>query len=49
MRIQADDVLDALVALVTAEAPTGMLGSLIGQPSRDQHGLPMEMVYRDAT
>jgi predicted RNase H-like nuclease len=49
VQLQADDILDALVALVTAEAPAGMLRSLVGQPGRDQHGLAMEMVYRDAT
>jgi predicted RNase H-like nuclease len=49
VQLQGDDILDALVALVTAEAPAGTLRSLVGQPDRDQHGLAMEMVYRDAT
>jgi predicted RNase H-like nuclease len=43
--IQTDDVLDAIVAFITAEAPTVRLGRLAGEPSFDQHGLPMEMVY----
>ncbi len=48
-QVQADDVLDALVAFITAEAPTGTLRSLVTQPSRDECGLTMEMVYRDAS
>jgi predicted RNase H-like nuclease len=46
--VQADDVLDALVALVTAEAPDSRRQTLAGQPARDERGLPMEMVYVDA-
>lgn len=45
--LQADDVLDALVALVTAEAPRGHLANLAGEPAQDQEGLRMEMVYRE--
>lgn len=40
-----DDVLDAVVAFVTAEARHGELASLSGDPSRDVAGLPIEMLY----
>ncbi|MCI0659100.1 MAG: DUF429 domain-containing protein [Acidobacteria bacterium] len=40
--LAADDVIDAIVAFVTAEAPT-----TAGEPSRDEHGLVMEMVHLD--
>ncbi len=43
--VQADDVLDACVAFVTAEARKGELVSLAGVPSHDAAGLPMEMLY----
>ena len=43
--VQADDVLDATVAFVTSEARDGELTSLVGDPSHDLAGLPMEMVY----
>jgi predicted RNase H-like nuclease len=43
--VQADDVLDAIAAFVTAEAPDARLARLTGEPCRDQQGLPMEMVY----
>lgn len=43
--VQPDDVLDAAVALVTAEARTGELTSLTGIPSHDRAGLPIEMLY----
>jgi predicted RNase H-like nuclease len=43
--VQADDVLDAAVAFVTAEATAGELRSLVGVPSHDPAGLPMEMLY----
>jgi predicted RNase H-like nuclease len=43
--VQADDVLDATVAFVTSEARDGELASLVGDPSHDLAGLPMEMVY----
>lgn len=43
--VQADDVLDAAVAFVTAEARVGQLASLAGVPSRDPAGLPIEMLY----
>jgi len=43
--VQADDILDASVAFVTAEAIQGNLASLVGEPSHDTAGLPMEMVY----
>jgi len=43
--VQADDVLDATAAFVTAEARHGELASLAGAPSQDLAGLPMEMVY----
>jgi predicted RNase H-like nuclease len=43
--VQADDVLDASVAFITAEVSRGKLGSLAGEPSHDLLGLPMEMLY----
>ncbi|MBI4206175.1 MAG: DUF429 domain-containing protein [Betaproteobacteria bacterium] len=43
--VQPDDVLDATVAFVTAEARHGELASLSGEPSHDVVGLPMEMLY----
>ena len=43
--VQADDVLDACVAFVTAEARVGTLVSLAGAPLCDEVGLPMEMLY----
>jgi predicted RNase H-like nuclease len=42
-----DDVLDALVAFITACAPASRLGALCGTPKTDDQGLPMEMVYID--
>ncbi|HTS10413.1 MAG TPA: DUF429 domain-containing protein [Candidatus Eisenbacteria bacterium] len=44
-QVKADDVLDALAAFVTAEARVGRLMRLVGEPSNDQAGLPMEMLY----
>ena len=43
--VRADDIVDSLVAFVTAAARGGTLQRLVGQPSHDQKGLPMEMVY----
>lgn len=43
--VQADDVLDALAVLLTAEFPGASLESLAAEPYRDQRGLAMEMVY----
>ena len=43
--VAADDVLDALVALITAEATCGRLTGLVGDPAVDPTGLPMEMLY----
>jgi predicted RNase H-like nuclease len=43
--VQADDVLDATVAFITAEASQGELVSLAGEPSHDPSGLPIEMLY----
>ena len=43
--VKADDVLDATVAFITAEASQGELASLAGNPSHDPAGLPMEMLY----
>lgn len=43
--VQRDDVLDAVVALITAESRTGVLTSLIGIPSHDRAGLPIEMLH----
>jgi predicted RNase H-like nuclease len=45
--VQADDVLDALVALVTGCAVAGKLQRLVGVPSADDQGLPMQMVFCD--
>jgi predicted RNase H-like nuclease len=44
-RVQADDVLDGLAALLTAEADDRNLARLIGTPATDQRGLVMEMVH----
>jgi predicted RNase H-like nuclease len=44
-QVQADDILDASVAFVTAEARRGELASLSGEPSHDCRGLPMEILY----
>ena len=41
----ADNVLDALVALITAEATSGRFARLVGDPAQDPTGLPMEMLY----
>lgn len=46
--VQADDVLDALVALVIARTDSATLQSLPEQPELDQQGLPMRMMYRAA-
>lgn len=43
--LKPDDILDAAVALVTAEARHGELASLTGEPSHDLEGLPIEMLY----
>ena len=43
--VQPDDVLDATVAFITAEARQGEVVSLAGEPSHDPSGLPMEMLY----
>lgn len=43
--VLADDVLDAAVAFVTAEARDGELALLAGTPSHDPAGLPIEMLY----
>lgn len=46
-RCALDDVLDAMVAFVAAQAPPGRLRTLPDGPvPRDELGLPMEMVYR---
>jgi predicted RNase H-like nuclease len=45
--VAADDIIDATVAFVTAEAPTNSLVSVKGEPSRDEQGLVMEMVHLD--
>lgn len=44
--VQADDVLDALVALVTASSDSAALQSLPEQSEMDQQSLPMRMMYR---
>jgi predicted RNase H-like nuclease len=43
--VQVDDVLDALAAFVTAEAPLADVGRVVGDPSNDETGLPMEMIH----
>lgn len=40
-----DDILDALVAAVTAMLGKRRLRPLPGRPERDSTGLPMEIVY----
>lgn len=42
----ADDVVDALVAAWAAAAPKALIRTLPESPPRDDHQLPMEMVYR---
>ena len=44
--VQRDDIVDALVALVTATAPISNQKTLPDVPQVDSYGLPMEMVYR---
>lgn len=44
--VSSDDILDALVAAVTALQP-GRLISIPSPPQRDATGLPMEMVYTE--
>jgi predicted RNase H-like nuclease len=46
--VAADDVLDAAVAFVTAEARHGCLVSVVPDIPVDEVGRPMEMVYLDA-
>ena len=41
-----DDILDALVAALTADCEHRSLESLPGESQSDAYGLPMEMVYR---
>lgn len=45
--LQVDDMLDALVALVTARAANHQLRSFPEAPEFDDQGLPMRMVYRE--
>lgn len=40
-----DDVVDAMVAAITATASTDSLQTLPAYPPKDSQGLPMEMVY----
>ncbi len=44
--LAADDVVDAVVAAVCAAAPDNVLRTVPSTPEVDEHGLPMEMVYR---
>lgn len=46
--VSNDDILDALVAAVTALAPLDQLRTLPSNPPRDAEGLLVEMVYRTA-
>lgn len=43
--VESDDVLDAAVACVTSGASGDQLDRLVGTPSHDETGLPMEMLY----
>lgn len=45
--VLADDVLDALVAHITGRAVAAELRRVIGVPSEDDEGLPMQMLFRD--
>ncbi len=44
-QVQADDIVDALAALVTAERGAGSLARLPAEPGHDERGLPMEMMH----
>lgn len=44
-QVKADDILDASVAFVTADAIRGEMASLSDEPFHDPLGLPMEMIY----
>ncbi len=44
--VQADDVLDALVAHVSGLAAPSDIRRLVGIPSVDDQGLPMQMLFR---
>ncbi len=46
--VQSDDVLDALAAHVTGRAVSSELRRLVGVPSEDDQGLPMQMLFRSA-
>lgn len=43
--VQPDDVIDAAVGFVTAEARSGRISTLTGSPSHDDSGFPLEMLY----
>lgn len=45
-KVAKDDILDAMVAAITASTDLRQLRALAEWPSRDACGLPMEMVYR---
>lgn len=44
-KVAKDDILDALVAAITADRDTHELRSFPSEPQLDEYGLPMEMVY----
>ena len=44
-QVERDDVLDAMVAAITATAETARIQTLPSHPARDTFGLPMEIVY----
>lgn len=46
LKVARDDILDALVAALTARCHPHELRSFPSEPQLDEHGLPMEMVYR---
>ena len=43
--VAKDDILDALVAAITASAPLNSLQTIPPHPKSDRFGLPMEMLY----
>jgi Uncharacterized conserved protein len=45
-KVVADDILDALAALVTIDEEEGPLNTLPENPEIDSTGLPMSMTYR---
>jgi len=46
--VARDDIPDALVSMLTAQADPNLLKTLPAFPDKDSRGLPMEMVYIDS-